>query len=440
MASSDRDPYKYNEGFGNAFRSEALPNSLPLNQNTPQKCPYGLYAEQLSGTAFTVSRKENQRSWLYRIRPSTGHSPFKPLDRPDVVGVFSPSTARITPQQLRWSPFDIPSGKSVDFVDGLHTIAGTGDPSLRSGLAIHVYTADQSMKDKAFYNADGDFLVVPQAGTLDITTEFGRMRVENNEICIIQRGIRFSVALPDGPSRGYVLEVYGNHFELPDLGPIGANGLADARHFFSPTAWYEDRECKFTIVNKFMGKLFAAEQDHSPFDVVSWHGNYVPSKYDLANFTVINSVSFDHIDPSIFTVLTCKSAFPGTAIADFAIFPPRWAVQDHTFRPPYFHRNCASEFMVLNKGNYEAKAGAFLPGGASLHSMMTPHGPDVKTVQKALEEEMKPVRVAEGTMAYMFESSLQLYVTEWALEKSGKLQAEYYKDWQPPVKYFTGKP
>ncbi|KAG5457675.1 MAG: homogentisate 1,2-dioxygenase-domain-containing protein, partial [Olpidium bornovanus] len=244
------------EGFGNALRSEALPGALPLNQNTPQ-----------------------------------------PLDRPDVVGVFGPSNCHVVPQQLRWSPFDIPagSGKGCDFVDGLHTIAGTGDPSIRSGLAIHVYLANKDMTDSAFCNADGDFLIVPQEGTILITTEFGRLRVENNEICIVQRGIRFSVALPDGGSRGYILEVFGNHFELPDLGPIGANGLADPRHFLSPTAWFEDRDCEFTVVTKFIGRLFAAKQDHSPFDVVAWHGNYVPCKYDLAKFAVINSVSFDHM-------------------------------------------------------------------------------------------------------------------------------------------------
>ncbi|KAJ1718524.1 hypothetical protein LPJ53_006475, partial [Coemansia erecta] len=373
------DPYEYQSGFGNHFSSSALPNALPVGQNTPQVCPYGLYAEQLSGTAFTVGRSGNQRSWLYRIRPSVMHRPFtRYQENPFVVGTFDGQTSTVTPTQIRWLPFDIPEN-SVDFVDGLRTLGGAGDPAVKNGLAVHIYTASRSMDRRAFCSSDGDILLVPQQGRLDITTEFGKLMVAPNEIAVIQRGMRFAVSVPDGPSRGYMLEVYDGHFELPDLGPIGANGLANPRDFQTPTAQYVNQTEEWTIVNKFQGCLFAATQDHSPFDVVAWHGNYAPYKYNLSYFNVVGSVSFDHIDPSVFTVLTCKSAHPGTAIADFVIFPPRFEVQMGTFRPPYFHRNCMSEFMGLIHGSYEAKRGKFLPGGASLHSTMTPHGPDAAT-------------------------------------------------------------
>lgn len=337
---------------------------------------------------------------------------------------------------MRWNPFDLPLNGKVDFVEGLHTVCGAGDPRSRHGIAIHVYLCNSSMGDRAFYNSDGDFLIVPQEGGLDITTEFGKIFVAPNEICVLQQGMRFSVNV-DGPSRGYILEVYDNHFKLPDLGPIGANGLANPRDFQTPVAWFEDRDVNgFQMVSKYQGALFVAESNHSPFDVVAWHGNYVPYKYNLANFMVINSVSFDHCDPSIFTVLTCPSHRYGTAIADFVVFPPRWSVQENTFRPPYYHRNCMSEFMGLILGRYEAKEGGFLPGGASLHSMMTPHGPDHQCFEGASNAELVPQRVADGTQAFMFESSLSMAVTKWGEETCQKLDADYYECWQKLEKHF----
>lgn len=423
----------YLQGFGNHFSSEALPHALPKGQNTPQSCPYGLYAEQLSGTAFTASRAENQRSWLYRIYPSVMHTPFEKVPDHGLVGDFTSSQCELTPNQLRWLPFEIPASQPCNFVQGLHTVCGAGTPASREGAAVHVYTANADMHREAFYTSDGDFLIVPQQGILKITTEFGKMTVCPNEICVIQRGIKFSVALPDGPSRGYLVETYSSHFELPDLGPIGANGLANPRDFLTPTAWYEDTDETWQIYNKYEGELFVATQSHSPFDVVAWHGNYAPYKYDLSQFCVINSVSFDHLDPSIFTVLTSKSPRPGTAIVDFVIFPPRWAVQEHTFRPPYFHRNCMSEFMGLILGQYEAKAKGFLPGGGSLHSIMTPHGPDGPTVDRATTEALKPMRVAENTQAFMFESSMMFRPTKWGLQYQDK---EYWQVWQSIPKYF----
>ncbi|KAF9285186.1 homogentisate 1,2-dioxygenase HgmA [Linnemannia elongata] len=432
MAKEFKNDYKYQPGFGNHFSSEALPDALPKGQNTPQLCPYGLYAEQLSGTAFTVDRKHNERSWIYRIRPSVCHTPFEPFHRKThLVGNYTDeANVDITPNQLRWSPFDIPT-EPTDFVEGLHSIAGAGDVGVKHGMAVLVYAANKSMDDTAFYNSDGDFLIVPQQGRLDITTEFGKILVHPNEICVIQRGIRYSVALPDGPSRGYICEVFNGTWSLPDLGPIGANGLANGRDFQTPVAAFVHEDVRpFRIVNKYGGRLFTAKQEHTPFDVVAWHGNYAPFKYNLAHFNTINSVSYDHIDPSIFTVLTCKSEKPGTAIADFVIFPPRWSVQENTFRPPYFHRNCMSEFMGLIHGTYEAKQGGFVPGGASLHSMMTPHGPDAPTFEKASVEELKPMYIAKGTQAFMFESSMQLQPTHWAIAESGKVQHDYFKAWQ----------
>ncbi|XP_062546702.1 homogentisate 1,2-dioxygenase [Armigeres subalbatus] len=431
--------YKYLSGFGSHFSSEdtRCPNALPVGQNSPQKCAYGLYAEQLSGSAFTAPRTENVRSWLYRVRPSVIHQPFERYDvAPFLRGKWDEQHPN--PNQMRWNPFDVPSDDAkVDFVAGLHTVCGAGDARSRNGLAVHVFLCNSSMENQAMYNSDGDFLIVPQQGSLDITTEFGKLYVQPNEICVIPQGIRFSVAV-EGPTRGYILEVYDGHFKLPDLGPIGANGLANPRDFLTPTAWFEDRDVQgYKVVSKYQGALFVATQNHSPFDVVAWHGNYVPYKYDLAKFMVINSVSFDHCDPSIFTVLTCPSNRYGTAIADFVVFPPRWSVQEHTFRPPYYHRNCMSEFMGLIVGRYEAKEGGFLPGGASLHSMMTPHGPDRKCFEGASSAELKPERIADGTQAFMFESSLSMAVTKWGEETCEKLDAKYYECWQALEKKFT---
>ncbi|XP_063386983.1 homogentisate 1,2-dioxygenase [Cydia fagiglandana] len=430
---------KYLSGFGSEFTSEdpRRPGALPAGRNTPQRCAYGLYAEQLSGSAFTAPRNENRRTWFYRIRPSVVHKPFKRLDVAKHL-THKWDEQEPDPNQSRWLPFDLPT-TPVDFVSGLHTVCGAGDPRARNGLAVHVYLCNKSMERSAFYSSDGDLLIVPQQGTLRITTEFGIMEVAPNEIAVVQLGMRFAVAV-DGPSRGYILEVFDGHFKLPDLGPIGANGLANPRDFLTPVAKYHDEDnIDFTIISKYQGALFAAQQRHSPFDVVAWHGNYVPYKYNLANFMVINSVSFDHCDPSIFTVLTCPSTKPGVAIADFVIFPPRWSVQEDTFRPPYYHRNCMSEFMGLILGAYEAKEGGFLPGGASLHSMMTPHGPDAQCFNAASRAELTPQKIAVGTQAFMFESSLSLAITKWGAETCQKLDAKYHECWQALPKLFSDK-
>ncbi|KAJ3231284.1 hypothetical protein HDU81_003890 [Chytriomyces hyalinus] len=430
---------KYLSGFGNEFATEALEGALPEGQNSPQVCPYGLYAEQISGTAFTAPRGLNQRTWVYRIRPSVSHTPYSQAVRPAALA----SELVSTPNQLRWSPFKMPeAGENVTFVQGLKTVCGYGDPSMRAGIATLIYTANANMSTQrqSFYNADGDMLIVPQQGTLLIRTEMGLLRVAPTEIVVIPRGIKFSVDLPDGPSRGYICETFDRHWELPDLGPIGANGLANPRDFLHPIAAYEDIDtgAPFTIFTKYQSNFFSLQQAHSPFDVVAWHGNYTPFKYDLKLFNAVNTVTFDHMDPSIFTVLTVKTGNPGVALADFVIFPPRWMVAENTFRPPWFHRNCMSEFMGLISGGYDAKAEGFSPGGASLHSAFSAHGPDVATFEKASAEELKPIKLRPDGLAFMFETSLMMSVSKWALEECGDtLQKEYYSVWQGMPKKFN---
>ncbi|OLL21627.1 Homogentisate 1,2-dioxygenase [Neolecta irregularis DAH-3] len=432
------EKYSHNAGFGSMFESEAIPNALPVACNSPQKHPLGLYTEKLSGTAFTAPRHSNLQSWLYRILPSAAHPSYTPhhsANAPDQPSQLPPTWLHI-PNQLRWSPFDI--DPAVDFVCGMKLLAGAGDPAVKNGLCIYIYGASKDMDNHAFYNADGDFLVVPQQGTLDIQTELGNLLVRENEICVLPRGLKWRISLPNGPVRGYILEICTvNHFELPDLGPIGSNCLANARDFLAPVAAFDKDMSPWKITAKFNHNLFSAIQNHTPFDVVAWHGNYYPYKYDLGRFNTIGSVSFDHPDPSIFTVLTCKSAFPGTAIADFVIFPPRWLVQEDTFRPPWYHRNTMSEFMGLLGGVYDAKTGGgFQPGGASLHNVFSAHGPDAESYEKAINAHLEPQKVGVGSMAFMFESQYMIGVTKWALTACSKLQDDYNEHWQQLKPHF----
>jgi len=422
---------RYQSGFANEFATEAVPGALPQGQNAPQKSALGLYTEQLSGSAFTAPRATNRRTWTYRIRPSVTHKPFAEIGS----GLFrsGPFTELPSPpNQMRWNPIPMPD-KPTDFVEGIVTMGGSGDPAMQIGVGVHLYAANASMKGRYFYNADGEMLIVPQQGTLRIATELGILGVAPGEIALIPRGIKIRVEL-EGPSRGYICENYGLHFRLPDLGPIGANGLANPRDFLAPVAAYENLDGDFRVIAKFLGRVWEAEIDHSPLDVVAWHGNYAPCKYDLSRYNCINTVSFDHPDPSIYTVLTSPSVLPGTANVDFVIFPPRWLVAEHTFRPPWFHRNMMNEFMGLVFGEYDAKAEGFLPGGASLHNCMSGHGPDAETWEKASAADLKPVKL-DNTLAFMFETGLPVRPTKFALE-SRILQHEYYECWQGLKKHF----
>ncbi len=414
----------YHTGFGNHFTSEAVAGALPIGRNSPQKPPFGLYAEQFSTTAFTAPRAANRRSWLYRMRPMADHAPYTPFSGLEALKT-APFGDPISPNRLRWDPLPPVEG---GWLEGLVTYGGNGDAGTGAGIGVHLYAANRSMKRQVFQDSDGELLIVPQQGELHIITELGKLDVPPGHIALIPRGLRFAVAL-DGPSRGYVCENYGAPFQLPDLGPIGANGLANPRDFETPTAWFEDVEGDHEIIQKFQGRMWRTTLDHSPFDVVAWHGNSAPCRYDLARFNTIGTVSFDHPDPSIFTVLTSPSETPGAANCDFAIFPPRWMVAEDTFRPPWFHRNAMSEFMGLIHGVYDAKeGGGFEPGGASLHNQMNGHGPDVESHRGASAADLKPVKL-EGTLAFMFESRWVIRPTQAAMELPG-LQSDYDESWQ----------
>jgi homogentisate 1,2-dioxygenase len=429
--TTSEETLKYNSGFGNEFATEAVEGALPVGQNSPQKAPLGLYAEQFSGTAFTVPRVHNKRTWTYRIRPSVLHKPFAQIPNGGWQSSFA--ELAVTPNQLRWNPLPMPE-TATDFIDGVTTIAGNGDLFAQTGIAIHIFAANKDMQERFFYNADGEMLVVAEKNRVRFLTELGIIEIGSGEICVIPRGLKFRVELPDGSARGYICENYGAQFRLPDLGPIGANGLANARDFETPVAWFEDAEGDFTLTAKFGGNLWSCAIEHSPMDVVGWHGNYAPYKYDLRRFNTIGSISFDHPDPSIFTVLTSPSGDAGIANCDFVIFPDRWLVQENTFRPPWYHRNVMSEYMGLCYGQYDAKEEGFVAGGGSLHNCMSAHGPDLDAFEKASNAELKPQKLS-GTMAFMFESRYIIRPTRFAMETS-ELQPEYFEVWQKLKKNF----
>jgi homogentisate 1,2-dioxygenase len=425
----------YLHGFGNEHITEAVPGALPTGRNSPQQAPLGLYAEQLSGTAFTAPRHSNRRTWVYRIRPSARHDPFRRIDNGNIGGApFGDSIA--DPNRQRWDPIPLPAG-DVDFITGLFTIGGNGHTLQQSGVGIHLYAANTSMRDRYFVNADGELLIVPQLGRLVLRTELGTLTIGPGCIAVVPRGIRFAVDLPDGPSRGYVCENYGAMYALPELGPIGANGLANPRDFAYPVAAFEDREESVEVVQKFGGNLWASEYDHSPLDVVAWHGDYAPYAYDLSNFMTIGTISFDHPDPSIYTVLSSPSEIPGVANTDFVIFPPRWLVGEDTFRPPWYHRNVMSEFMGLVYGVYDAKAEGFQPGGASLHNSWTSHGPDAATYERASTVDLVPQRLS-NTLAFMFECRWPVVLTDRAATAVYR-QPDYDAVWQGVHRKFPAR-
>ncbi|MFD7923677.1 homogentisate 1,2-dioxygenase [Streptomyces sp. NPDC059740] len=435
QARKDAEGLRYCAGFGNEHSSEAVPGALPVGRNAPQRAPLGLYAEQLSGSAFTEPRAHNRRSWLYRIRPSAAHPRFTPVPSPRLRGAPFTETAP-DPNRLRWDPLPEPTAPT-DFVDGLWTLGGNGDIAARTGMAVHLYHANTSMRGRVFGDADGELLLVPERGGLLLRTEFGPLRVEPGHVALVPRGVRFRVELLADTARGYVCENYGRPFQLPDLGPIGANGLAAARDFLAPTAAFEEEDAPCEVINKYCGRLWRADYDHSPLDVVAWHGNHLPYVYDLRRFNVLGSISFDHPDPSIFTVLTSPSDTPGLASVDFVVFAPRWLVGEDTFRPPYFHRNVMSEYMGLIEGAYDAKqggAGGFVPGGGSLHPMMSAHGPDRDTFERASAAELRPQKVDDG-LAFMFETRWPLALTEQARD-ADHLQRDYDAVWQGLERHF----
>ena len=416
------DELEYLTGFGAHLATEAVVGALPTGRNSPQQPAFGLYAEQVSGTAFTAPRHENRRSWLYRMRPTADHRPFTRYVGASLLALGTVDEP-LAPNRLRWDPpTDLPA--DCDFVDGLVTMLANRDPADLEGVAVHLYRADRSMVDRAFANADGELVIIPQSGALRLVTELGLIDVAPGWIALIPRGLRFRVEV-DGEARGYVAENHGAMFRLPELGPIGSNGLANPRDFETPVAAFEDIERPCELIQKYLGSLWTTTLDHSPLDVVAWHGNLVPWRYELKRFNTIGSISFDHPDPSIFTVLTSPSDVPGRANVDFVIFPPRWMVAERTFRPPWFHRNVMSEAMGLIHGAYDAKAEGFAPGGLSLHNLMSGHGPDVASWKAASEAELKPVKL-DGTMAFMVESCWPFMPTRFALDRA---QPDYDAAW-----------
>ena len=424
----------YMSGFGNGFETEALPGALPIGRNSPQKCAYGLYAEQISGSPFTAPRKSNERTWLYRIRPTAAiWSEFHKVESP--LWRTAPSVgAELPPAPLRWDPIEVPA-EELSFVEGVRSMTTAGDAGAQSGMGAHLYFATRSMRDEYFYNADGEMLIVPQSGGLRFYTEFGTIEVIAGEICVIPRGVKFRVELLDASARGYLCENYGAALTLPERGPIGANCLANPRDFLTPVAAYEDRDAPSKLILKWGGTLWESEINHCPLDVVAWHGNYAPYKYDLRRFSPVGPVLFDHADPSIFTVLTSPSETPGTANIDFVIFSDRWLVAEDTFRPPWYHMNIMSEFMGLIYGVYDAKTGGgFSPGGISLHNTMLPHGPDRAAFEKASDATLAPHKL-EGTLAFMFETRFRQSVTRYAADHAA-LQKDYFSYGKRLVKHF----
>jgi homogentisate 1,2-dioxygenase len=425
-------------GFGNDFETEALPGALPQGQNSPQRCAYGLYAEQLSGSPFTAPRGANERSWLYRMRPSVSHiRRFKPTELPYWKTAPHIVAHGLALGPLRWDPIPAPS-EELTFLTGLRTLTTAGDVFTQVGMASHVYFANLPMTDQAFYNADGELMIVPDSGRLLVFTEMGKLEIGPGEIAVIPRGMKFQASPVGGPSRGYVCENYGAKFTLPERGPIGANCLANPRDFKTPVAAFEEKETPCQVFVKWCGQFHVTEIGHSPLDVVAWHGNYAPYKYDLRTFSPVGALLFDHPDPSIFTVLTAPSGEAGVANVDFVIFPERWLVAEHSFRPPWYHMNVMSEFMGLIYGRYDAKESGFTPGGFSLHNMMLPHGPDKTAFEKASTAELKPVKLSD-TMAFMFETRFPQQLTAFAASLPG-LQDDYADCWTGLDKKFDGDP
>ncbi|WP_343565002.1 homogentisate 1,2-dioxygenase [Kiloniella sp. b19] len=426
----------YMPGFGNDFETEALPGALPVGMNSPQKCEYGLYGEQLSGTAFTAPSHQNERSWCYRIRPSVRHvNRFEKIDLPYWETAPHVLEDVVSLGQYRWDPVAY-TDETLTFLTGMRTMTTAGDVNTQIGMASHIYLINASMVDDYFYSADSELLIVPQEGSLRFYTELGIIDLEPREIAILPRGIVFRVEVLKGPCRGFVCENYGQKFDLPGRGPIGANCMANRRDFKAPVAAFEDREAVSTVTVKWCGQFHRTVIDHSPLDVVAWHGNYAPVKYNLRDYCPVGSILFDHPDPSIFTVLTAPSGVEGTANIDFVLFRERWMVAENTFRPPWYHKNVMSELMGNIYGEYDAKPQGFVPGGMSLHNMMLPHGPDKTAFEKASGEELGPVKL-DQTMSFMFETRFPQHLTAFAA-KEAPLQDDYVECWTDIEKKFDG--
>ena len=433
--SLDFDERPYMPGFGNDFETEALPGALPQGRNSPQKCNYGLYGEQLSGTAFTAPGHQNERTWCYRIRPSVKHSHrYKKIDVPFWKSAPNIIQDVISLGQYRWDPIPF-DDKPKNWITGIRTMTTAGDVNTQVGMASHVYLVTNSMVDEYFYSADSELLIVPQEGEIRFATELGVINASPKDIIIIPRGLLYKVEVISGPCRGFICENYGQKFGLPNRGPIGANCMANRRDFKTPTAYFEDKETPSKVTIKWCGQFHSTEIGHSPLDVVAWHGNYAPCKYNLSDYCPVGAVLFDHPDPSIYTVLTAPSGIEGTANIDFVLFRERWSVAENTFRPPWYHKNIMSELMGNIYGQYDAKPEGFTPGGVSLHNMMLPHGPDKEAFEKASNSELVPTKM-ENTMSFMFETRFPQHLTKYSA-KEAPIQENYIDCWSDIEKNFS---
>ncbi|KAK0390073.1 hypothetical protein NLU13_3646 [Sarocladium strictum] len=446
----ENDPYEYQCGFGNRFQSEVIPGSLPVAQNNPQDRGFGLYTEGITYSAFAAPRHINSSTYMYRARPSAAHFGYSEIEtKSHIENSFLSLNPKVKPlpQQAEWSPFPLPrEDEKIDFTDGLHTLCGSGDPNLKQGIALYVYMINRSMEGKAYCNTDGDFLITPQLGILNVQTEMGMLFVQPGEFCVIPRGVRFRVSLADGHpvARGHVTEIWGSTWQLPDLGPLGGHGLANPRDFLFPVAHIDaDLHVPFTIVVKNTGKHVAIKQDHSPFDVVAWHGNCVPYKYDLTKFVAQSTATVDHTDPSINTVLTAPSLDPHQPLADYLWFGPRWDSASNTFRPPYFHRNSASELLACIYGQGLGRSDEFQPGGCSFEGGHTPHGGfGDEYIYERLLQVNEPRKILENQMTIMVESSRTFLFTEYAREICGVIhtQGTDPKVWDRLPDHFSSHP
>ncbi|KAF1809997.1 putative homogentisate 1,2-dioxygenase [Eremomyces bilateralis CBS 781.70] len=418
----ENDPYRYQLGFGNYFSSEAVPDALPEpGRNVPQRCPYDLYSEQLNGTPFASYRDTLQHVWMYRIRPAVAHARPRPMPASPDLTCFSPQNPNVqfTPLTYEWGPLEYPEEEDqVTFIHGLKTIGGWGDPTLKEGLAMHLYSCNASMEKKAFCNNDGDFLILPQVGRLEIQTELGRLMVRPGELCVIQAGLRWKVSLPDGPSRGYVHEVFGSHFELPDLGVIGSNGLAHPRDFEYPVASFDMDQSKWEITYKLAGQLFAYKQNHTPFDVVAWHGSYVPFKYAMEKFVPLACAMKEQCDPTIYTVLIAKSKTPKVALSEFAVYTAKHITALDTYRPPYYHRNMSTEMLGMIYGEYHGSVRDVQEGCLSCENSYMPHGDAYGAWKEATTKQLEHEVAGKDALSFMFHLNNHFSLTKFALERN----------------------
>lgn len=433
-----KDPYTYLHGFGNYHSSEALPGAVPLVNNAPQVPPLNLRTERVSGSAFTATRDRNFQTWLYRANSSLQHGEFVPLE---VTSGYGPDlqAKHLNPNSVSWD--NVPVPEVAHWINGQQFMGRNGEPQKKEGIAIWLFNVTQDMPARhAFSSLDGELLVVPQSGAIDITTEMGRMVVRQNEIAVIPRNLRHRVTLIDGkPCRGYVCELYQGHFQLPNLGIIGSTGLANVRDFEIPTAYFEGQvvdgkavaatsEGEWTIVSRLDTRRWHCTQSRTPFDVAGWHGTSYPYKYDLAKFCVMGNLLFDEHDPCLFTVLSAPNhgASPGTAVVDFAVIPPRYMSAEDTMWLPYFHRNTMQEFyapIVYDQDpqhpfNRQSRKGGnrFKPFAAGLHGAMSTHGPGEAEFQMMRRiDTLTPTKIGtEGVLVFLFETERPVVLSDWA--------------------------